>query len=1071
MKKLILFSIAITLFVTGCGGGSGSDGPLEGEDNSNTRTISGIVTDPAIRDARLELRKTSDGSLAAICGAAGTQLCNNTWSGADGRFTLAVRKTSDLSDYYLVTHGGIDTVYGTSFESISLRSPLQAFSGHSGEIVVSPVTSILNPFVEECDLRTALGLSGHTNLLADPTENTELLKVSYLLVKIALAYNELGGSEDAFARMGEELALQPLFDQGGNLRRPFLEEVFHDSSLAEDYSAKMDAIAATALRLRGFSGDPAAVMGMIAGSEKLAAFTAALNAIIVDLPETVSDTYTENVTALYTKVEELAGEIPIEGFSISQLARFVAYSNAFFADYTNYLNREIFAAELAVIVPPGQEGEAFLEALRYLAQERVQVASVPLAAPLGNDNAQRAEYYFNSNLDRGYQARTLISAIYNDAMNDEIYLEIVKYYAAQGRHQRAAALADAYIVSSLNRATAYSHIGRHSAAYSAELAFDYLSQAESRFREIAQNRGLSDELVDELILVANRYTQLGNFSQARALREWLLGEVTRLDNSGTPTRFTLHARLISGQQHLIEDLISENQKAEALAGIAYFVELVDKLEINPSPTNANPYAQHMVYYARAMGFYRDLADSANDAWIKNEVMNLFAEIQALKEWTQDNRGGFQWMGSTYYGTIAGHVCWAGGLDAAISEVLNQIDVDKGAVAITGRYAALRGIMIALAEEDFSAARAFYEEQNPLAADFSNLSVNHSYIDAYAYFNQSNPGLAVHALERGDSLLAEKALDYIRGKIDEAVVYYVTHNINEAASLVSFATTMAGSRYLERGYVKLAHAYARLGAKDKAAAVLLSAEEYVDTLPASFIKSKSYATIGYFFHDMGYQPDAAALFDKARTVDSSGITDAKERSEYSLGIARDFFFRGDNAGMSGYLEEATRHALEIHASGTIDNTRARDESTALRNIALEYGKVPDLKKAKDLLQLAIEAAEQITADNSRTTAYANIVRTYARLGLVDLAYAAAQRLHATVPERNSSIRDIAKHVTSIDDFPDSPLAFVDTDKDGRPDFFVPWASPEQIAASGLELDDDSDGDGKPDTVDLTPFHAD
>ncbi|MCD8492585.1 MAG: hypothetical protein LRY51_12215 [Geovibrio sp.] len=91
--------------------------------------------------------------------------------------------------------------------------------------------------------------------------------------------------------------------------------------------------------------------------------------------------------------------------------------------------------------------------------------------------------------------------------------------------------------------------------------------------------------------------------------------------------------------------------------------------------------------------------------------------------------------------------------------------------------------------------------------------------------------------------------------------------------------------------------------------------------------------------------------------------------------------------------------------------------------------------------------------------------------MELAYEKAAVLLPTAADRNDSILDIAGTVTLATDFPYSSIAFVDTDKDGKPDFFLPSASPAEIAASGLELDDDSDGDGKPDTSDATPFYAD
>ncbi len=59
----------------------------------------------------------------------------------------------------------------------------------------------------------------------------------------------------------------------------------------------------------------------------------------------------------------------------------------------------------------------------------------------------------------------------------------------------------------------------------------------------------------------------------------------------------------------------------------------------------------------------------------------------------------------------------------------------------------------------------------------------------------------------------------------------------------------------------------------------------------------------------------------------------------------------------------------------------------------------------------------------------------------------------------------------DAFPNDPVASVDTDGDGFPDAFHPNATPAQIAATNLVVDDDDDNDGIADEDDPTPLFAD
>jgi len=60
------------------------------------------------------------------------------------------------------------------------------------------------------------------------------------------------------------------------------------------------------------------------------------------------------------------------------------------------------------------------------------------------------------------------------------------------------------------------------------------------------------------------------------------------------------------------------------------------------------------------------------------------------------------------------------------------------------------------------------------------------------------------------------------------------------------------------------------------------------------------------------------------------------------------------------------------------------------------------------------------------------------------------------------------LTAQDAFPASRIASVDTDADGKPDFFILEATAEQISASGLTLDDDNDNDGTANAEDITPI---
>tara|TARA_B100000315_G_scaffold110635_1_gene101509 strand:- start:4052 stop:6853 length:2802 start_codon:yes stop_codon:yes gene_type:complete len=63
---------------------------------------------------------------------------------------------------------------------------------------------------------------------------------------------------------------------------------------------------------------------------------------------------------------------------------------------------------------------------------------------------------------------------------------------------------------------------------------------------------------------------------------------------------------------------------------------------------------------------------------------------------------------------------------------------------------------------------------------------------------------------------------------------------------------------------------------------------------------------------------------------------------------------------------------------------------------------------------------------------------------------------------------ASLVATKDDFPGSTVASVDTDNDGKPNFFLSSATPDAISDSGLTADTDADNDGIEDSLDTTPL---
>lgn len=99
---------------------------------------------------------------------------------------------------------------------------------------------------------------------------------------------------------------------------------------------------------------------------------------------------------------------------------------------------------------------------------------------------------------------------------------------------------------------------------------------------------------------------------------------------------------------------------------------------------------------------------------------------------------------------------------------------------------------------------------------------------------------------------------------------------------------------------------------------------------------------------------------------------------------------------------------------------------------------------------------------------NLVRGLAYARRYNQAEQLLDALSIGTAERFSNLARISELQALQNDFPASPIATVDTDQDGKANFFAIAATPEQLAATDIQLDTDADGDGVADDEDPQPL---
>jgi len=177
---------------------------------------------------------------------------------------------------------------------------------------------------------------------------------------------------------------------------------------------------------------------------------------------------------------------------------------------------------------------------------------------------------------------------------------------------------------------------------------------------------------------------------------------------------------------------------------------------------------------------------------------------------------------------------------------------------------------------------------------------------------------------------------------------------------------------------------------------------------------------------------------------------------------------------------------------IEDTLSQLESLTEREVNIKYLAVNNLQfgvqhhaglnddyaqvvtETKALIEGMLDELANATSalsDKDKQDIYKDISVQYAAINAYDKAVSLVLDPVYTEADKELLLLDIVKLQATQDDLPATAVANVDTDKDGLVNFFLPDASEQQITASNLKMDEDSDNDGLSDLEDLSPLKAD
>lgn len=1088
-KAYLSITLASALLFSACGGGGGGGGSSSSKGPTiSGKQLVGTVIDPEIYNADVWLE----------CGS--KKYYSTGKSSKTGKFLINnIPESLDYKNCTLVSEDGIDG--GDDLEGLNLKAPMNMFNSND-EVFITPITTLVANH-DSTQIDTAvkevadfLDISDVTKLKSNPVLDINIAKKAKKITRIALSENKNTKKKLGFDYIDIDdtsKVVEKKFDAFISKDLPNMISQEDKDELNEEFEIINEAKNKEDILLGSFRKT----------SKKLL-----FEAYKLKKDDANFSTYKKNIDYFSQKI---AKALKKENSSFNSVNRFIirrAMSDALLTATFNddkSLKSELYTA----LTQDESNFKTYLDSktLNLKDINGIELFNVNTDIKIvNNNNDDRITYYTFSNISHVGEALEIAKTSYDDNVLDPIYKEIATGYLNLGFYHEALEIANKNIYGDGIKISTLSEFASYLIkANEKEYALETLNNAYEDFKVYAKARGeenLSDDNIATLLELLNSYNNLKNTDKTEEVIEYI-DEKILTKNADAKT----YNHVISSVEILIEKAIKERNTSDfnyfVDTGVTYAKKVPKKVDDSGKYTQALeaifkivPYTAYTNKFSKGQELLTH-AKSINETEYNTykgiiQAFEILSDTNKMNETVSNFKEEADTSGDKYK---TRRLILENGLALAL---IKNNQINKAVELITNNFQYRDKIV-----NDKINTLPSRQYNKPQVLKFFAKDGNVDLTEILGLVDKKKQSDFVYEIYKDSKDTTKPAWDFYR-------TYNTSKDKNKDIIISLFDSSYSSSSIKLIGYPVIIKTLLLNNEIDKAREVITYVLEYIEKNIVEYTyakdgslanpnpyKIKALMALLKVLEEAEYfkKVDDNVLKDKLNTTikDLSALISLNNTNSYykyelkrALSIVK-FLAKNNDLDEARKLLQKASISLAIpndanldeiekylnYYLGEITNSSDLFSSSVLsayieaKLIKKTDAMADDILDGEAIIELVRKKMESLPQSLDKNELLVTLARAYGAINKKDKGLEIVN-LITTIKEKNEAKLALSKFVSKYDAFPSHEIASVDTDEDGKPDFFNKFASKEDITKSKLILDDDIDGDGSTDDVDKYPY---